>query len=621
MKKEFFKYIKSYSVDPEKVNRIIVSNFLHSNNISKCKNVLIDALQIKKGDSEFEELEKLIDHYSISSLEDLVEVFEFVISPEEKIVTGAVYTPKYIRKYIIDRTIDSKIGKFNNYMVCDPACGCSGFLLSAAKKIKELSGLNYSTIFRNNLFGLDIQEFSIRRSEILLSLASIIDGEDPEKFDFNLYIGNALNFDWSLHISNFTGFDSIVGNPPYVCSRNIEGESRDLILNWSVSRSGHPDLYIPFFEIGITNLKPEGLLGYITMNTFFKSVNGRALREYFQHHRFLINILDFGSHQIFDTKSTYTCICIIKKSTSSTLNYIRVNNIESIRLDYSIFQSINYKDLDAEKGWNLQEREILNKIEKTGIPLGKKFISRNGIATLKNDIYIFDPIQENSVFYFLQNGQTYPIERDICLDIVNPNKLTKENSIDPLRKKVIFPYYFENGQPKILSEEYFIKKYPNAYYYLLANKETLALRDKGKGRYYESWYAYGRNQSLDRYKFKLFFPHIAPSIPNYVINEDPNLLFVNGIAIIGKNEQELQLLKKIMSSRLFWFYVLNSSKPYGSGYYSLSRNYIKNFGIFDFTKEQIKYIINSNSQEEVDAFLEGVYDIDFTKTKITVVDQ
>lgn len=64
-----------------------------------------------------------------------------------------------------------------------------------------------------------------------------------------------------------------------------------------------------------------------------------------------------------------------------------------------------------------------------------------------------------------------------------------------------------------------------------------------------------------------------------------------------------------MSSRLFWFYITNSSKPYGSGYYSLSRNYIKNFGIYNFTEDEIDWLTKEKDQEKLDNFIETKYGV------------
>jgi len=92
-------------------------------------------------------------------------------------------------------------------------------------------------------------------------------------------------------------------------------------------------------------------------------------------------------------------------------------------------------------------------------------------------------------------------------------------------------------------------------------------------------------------RFKLFFPHITPHIPNHIINTDENLFFYNGIAVIGSNERELMFLKQFMSSRLFWFYIKSTSKPYAAGYFSMSKNYIKDFGIYDFSKEDVNFLV------------------------------
>lgn len=605
MNKDIFTYLRSYSVDPQKVNRLIVTAFLHSFNIGKTENNFLKPFLIESEDEEYTNLKEFLAIHQFSDIEELIKVFEFVISPEEKVITGAVYTPKHIREYIVEQCF-ADVKNFENLKICDPACGCSGFLYTAAQVIKKKTNLNYSEIFTRNIFGLDIQEFSITRSKLLLTLFAISEGETMDS-SFNLFQGNALNFNWSDTLQNYEGFDIILGNPPYVCSRNIDEESKQYIFDWKVSRSGHPDLYIPFFQIGVENLKPAGVLGYITMNTFFKSVNGRALRQYFEEEALSLKILDFGSNQVFQSKSTYTCICIIKKEESKSVQYAKGN--EQSLTNGIAFKSIPYIELNYKNGWNLQRFDLLNQIESTGTPLGELFITRNGIATLKNHIYIFDPIKEDGDYYYLQNGSIYPVEKGICKEIINPNKLTKVENIDVLRKKAIFPYqYDEQNNPSLIDKKEFISKYPKAFKYLEAKKKILATRDKGKGDY-ENWYAYGRNQSLEKYPVKLFFPHITSHLPNYTISTDENLLFYNGIAVVSNDERKILFLKKLMSSKLFWFYITNSSKPYGSGYFSLSRNYIKNFGIFDFTDDEREFIIQCENKETLNSFIEGKYKV------------
>ena len=64
-----------------------------------------------------------------------------------------------------------------------------------------------------------------------------------------------------------------------------------------------------------------------------------------------------------------------------------------------------------------------------------------------------------------------------------------------------------------------------------------------------------------------------------------------------------------MASRLFWFYLKNTSKPYASGYLSMSKNYIKDFGIYSFSQEEIDYVLNENHKQTLDEFFETKYDV------------
>jgi len=93
------------------------------------------------------------------------------------------------------------------------------------------------------------------------------------------------------------------------------------------------------------------------------------------------------------------------------------------------------------------------------------------------------------------------------------------------------------------------------------------------------------------------------------MSNDENLLFYNGQAIVGHSKDEMLLIKKILESRLFWFYIKLTSKPYSSDYYSLNGTYIKNFGIPDFTNNDIDFIINEQNQVIIDEFLEDYYKI------------
>ena len=174
-----------------------------------------------------------------------------------------------------------------------------------------------------NLYGVDISHSSVLRAKILLALLALSNGEYAKEEDFNIEQGNSLLYDFLSreNVKTNGGFDLIVGNPPYVRSKNLtEGNKQSMAL-WSTSNCGNADLYIPFFEIALKMLTEEGNMGYITVNTFFKAVNARKLRDFLTSNKYTLDIINFGQELIFEKKLAYTCIVFINKAQSNNIQY------------------------------------------------------------------------------------------------------------------------------------------------------------------------------------------------------------------------------------------------------------------------------------------------------------
>ncbi|GEM68725.1 hypothetical protein SMI01S_23310 [Sphingobacterium mizutaii NBRC 14946 = DSM 11724] len=53
-----------------------------------------------------------------------------------------------------------------------------------------------------------------------------------------------------------------------------------------------------------------------------------------------------------------------------------------------------------------------------------------------------------------------------------------------------------------------------------------------------------------------------------------------------------------MSTDIFYTYFRATTKDYSSGYISMSRNYLRNFGVFQFTKEEIEEFLSLKNPED-----------------------
>lgn len=620
--KDISKFLNELSDNLLIVNKLIVGAYLQFNNIKVKNNKLI--LSCTEG-NDVETINTFIKLIKLKNgkfdFEDVIHLFETSIPSKDISVNGAVYTPNYIKDYIVTKTLlKIKNSDLPNIKVSDIACGTGAFLYTIAQEIKTKTNKSYFDIFKQNIYGLDISDYTITRAKILLSLLALSNGEDEKEFDFNLIIGNALDFNWNKQIKNFNGFDIVIGNPPYVRAKNLSEETKSLLSNWEVTKTGNPDLYIPFFEIGLKYLKPSGILGYITVNTFKRSVNARNLREYFKTNKFDLKILDFGSSQIFANKSTYTCIVFIEKEKSNDVKYQKITAIDFKSEKIKDFTRINYNLLDTKKGWILSKPDVLeniNKIESIGIPLGEKYPIRNGLATLSNDVFIFKPVKEDENYFYHQNGKLHKIEKGICRDVIKPNRLKTESEIPALKEQIIFPYYQQDAQPNLFDyksnkkiafdEDYFKSNFPKAYSYLEGNKVQLLNRDKGKNTKYK-WFEFGRTQALNDLGKKLLFPYMAGQ-PYFVYTAQADLLLYAGYAVYFDSERELKVLKRILESTVFWYYIKKTSKPYSGNYFALAKNYVKDFGVCDLNEDEKNYLLATESTEERNDFLIKKYNI------------
>ena len=545
-------------------------------------------------------------------LEDLIAFFEFVVSPQEKEVNGAVYTPEYIREHIVGRVLRQLKGPLGEKKFADIACGCGGFLITLARHLHEV-GIPYREIFANCLYGVDIADYSISRTRLMLTLLAL-EEEDKEDYQFNLIHANSLSFNWEKveEVRQHGGFDAIVGNPPYVGASKIDEESKALVKLWEVSKTGKADMYIPFFQIGIENLTPNGILGYITVNNFYRSVNGRALRQYFTRRRLEVSIVDFGAEQVFQGRSTYTCLCFVMNVDNGAVNYTSCRSDQLEEMQEEEFERFDYHDLEGQESWSLlpiREQEFIRRIRETGVPLEKYATIRNGFATLRNDVYLFVPTREDERYYYFESeGREVQVERGICRNAVKGNILRCEEDVEVNTEKLIFPYSTGEGNVVLpIEEDKMRMRYPYVYRYLENNRR--ALKERSKSEEIKPWYLYGRSQALNVTGYKLLFPYIADN-PYFILSEDRDLMFYNGYCILDESLEKLRFLQKLLSTRLFWHFIEVTSKPYGGSFYALAKNYIKTFGVVEMTEDQ-KRVFMAMSQDNADRYVEELYGVSF----------
>jgi hypothetical protein len=358
-------------------------------------------------------------------------------------------------------------------------------------------------------------------------------------------------------------------------------------------------------------LSDKGQLGYITVNSFFKSVNARSLRKYISENKYSLTVINFGHEQVFENKLTYTCLCFLTKSKSDSLRYTKTNSHRLKEIHNQDLDTIFYDTLDNHRGWLLSNPKSLTnikRIENTGTPLGELLPIKNGIATLSNSIYIFRPIRETEDFHFFEkNGAEFAVEKGICRDIIKPNILKFEHEIPNIQEQIIYPYTNGINPLSLIEEDDFQKDFKKAYNYLEMHKSELAKRDKGNADY-GAWYAFGRTQALTDKGLKLLFPYMSKH-PHFVYTDNKEMLIYCGYAIFSDSKNQLLALKRILESSVFDYYMHNTSKPYASGYFSYAKNYVKHFGVCNLNEPEQNELLGLSDKKLIDEFVMDKYQV------------
>ncbi len=605
--------LKKYQT--EDIEQALVVAFIENNNITVEKNNLIKDI-ITSTTLNRHIISEILNEKKSVGLYDLVNCFELLIPPEDQKLNGAFFTPEFLTTHIIEEVV-----KTENDLVCDPSCGCGAFLLKCAEYFAENFQKNIREVIEKNLYGVDIASYSVRRAKILLNLLLLSKKTDEEDIKINIITSDSLTLTWETtfpEVFQHGGFDIVMGNPPYVKFQDLPVDLRKNLGRWETVGGGNFNLYFTFFELGIKLLKNGGNLGYITPNNYFTSLAGLSLRKYFSKNKYLQRILDFNHLKLFSAQ-TYTCLTFLKKDNNKKILYGRIDTQEDLKdLDSIEYSTINPEGL-LDKKWRLLnpgDSENIKIIENLRYKLGEIFDIRVGIATCLDIAYFMDSKNLDGDFYVKEYKEnTYRIEKEITKKIVKVSDFSNQDELENNTRIIIFPYKRLNDKTVVIPQVELREKYPMAYKYFSDIKIDLESRDKGKKKYNE-WYIYARNQGLDFYGSKLLTPTFSSS-PRFLYEKNPDSLFCNGYAIFEKQKQglfqddnfKLDLLAKILNSRIMDYYIKKTSVSIEGGYPCFQKNFIELFGIPEFSKEDILYLLTAEDREDIDNFLIKKYGV------------
>lgn len=472
-----------------------------------------------------------------------------------------IYTPSKVVNFMLDNVgFNNKCGIDGKHII-DNSCGNGNFLVEIVKRIFQFIPNIDREYLETYVHGIEIDEPAY--NEAINRLNKIATEHDISNVKWDVRNSDALrttDFDNSM--------DYVVGNPPYCNVHHMSKENYDLLkTEFFFCSDGMTDLYIGFFEKGIQMLNSNGILGYITPNSWLTSKAGYWLRSHLYDHNSLQQIYNFDTDKLFDDATTFTCITII-------------DNNRSFDDDNIVVYHGNFNDLTNKKQYgtvvdkhdiyvsekiltNLKDEVIRNIIDYEIKDYDKRFIVKNGLATLKDKLFILDPDDKDA------NVDIYV---DLyCNEIIDCVKASKGEF-----KYIIYPYD-DSGKPL---------SYDNLCLYVRSLLERRAERlDIDMTQ--ENWYLYGRTQAIkDVNKYRVSCNNLIRDKNDVILRELPAKTAVySGFYIIRngmlQNRKEMKLLYQqvddALKTNLFANYVKSIGKSKNGGYYTFSTKDLEQF--------------------------------------------
>lgn len=486
----------------------------------------------------------------------------------QKKLLGQVYTPIFIVQKILD-DIGYKGASIIGKKILDPACGDGRFLEEVVKRIIHYSTKDTLAQNLKNVHGWDIDPIAV--SECIHKLNHLI---YPLQIEWNIKCYNALEYlvEQQDVFKNTISYDFIVGNPPYIRIQHLDEYQRRWIQKYySFCKNGSTDIYIAFFELCLNSLSDDGICGLITPNTFFYTETARKLREVLAQNQYLVQITNYHHIQIFEDATTYSAITIFNKKQNAYFTYQHASDKY-----HFLERNISFDEIKKKKLWQLSIMSVSHYATTSYRPLKEIAHIYVGITTLCDRAYIFtlEDIQDNYAIVQSRLKGKIQIEKNILKRIVKASKYKGDKS--SINEYILFPYKQVNGKYYIIPEDELKENYPLTYAYLCSVRDILDKRDNGKPNPV-SWYAYGRNQSLNiSFGKKILFSPIN-RYPQFVYCDEEDATFYSGYCIKFNGDYH-KLLAQLNSDRMKTFIDV-SSRDFRGGWKAYNKKIIEEFPI------------------------------------------
>jgi hypothetical protein len=435
-----------------------------------------------------------------------------------------------------------------------------------------------------------------------------------------------------------SGFDILIGNPPYVRQEEIKARKPKLKDDY-FCYTGVADLFVYFYEKSFDLLRVGGVLCFISSNKYFRSGYGERLRHFLATNGEVRVLIDFGDAPVF-TAIAYPSILLVRKiretrekglltpvpkkaaaKDEGPSNLVRALNWEPGPPIEEFPEILAKRGFDVPQreltpdGWRLESRatnDLLDKLRRAGQPLGEYVRNRfyYGLKTGLNEAFVVDRKTRDRLI----------AEHCSSVEVLKPflrGRDVKRWTVNPPDLWLLFvPWHFPLHHDQSIvgasakAESEFKKRFPAIYEHLLGYKDQLIERNAAETGVRYEWYALQRWGSEYWQEFdrpKILYQEIAT---NQAFGWDDRCHFTNNKTFLIPDASHFLL--GVLNSRPCWWFLSQVAQKMVGGALAMQTPYVGQIPVPSASRtieSQISAIIGDileRKKNDIDSFVDDL---------------
>ena len=229
---------------------------------------------------------------------------------------GEVFTRRWVVDLILDLASYRASADLGASVIVEPACGAGAFLVPIVERLVESCATHGRSVADMGpairAFDLLDRNVEAARGSVAARLVELGQPADVAESLSSQWVGQG-DFLLGTGVDEPRQADFVVGNPPYVRLEDVPTEVSEAYRSECATMRGRADLYVGFFEKGLSMLGPEGRLAFICTDRWMHNQYGERLRSLVSSDYAVDTVIAMHAVDAFeDAVSAYPAITVLR---------------------------------------------------------------------------------------------------------------------------------------------------------------------------------------------------------------------------------------------------------------------------------------------------------------------